>query len=101
MCIRDSVRGLSTTGSGAGSVVSILNAIAPPAGIVAGTLCRVAGTVQNITANYAISSTSRSMPVAVTSVSLTGTTTVQNPTRYNDLVYQVNSSRTSWQYVSG
>jgi hypothetical protein len=95
------IRGLSTTGSGPGSVVSILNAIAPPAGIAAGTLCRVAGTVQNVTANYAISTTSASMPQRITSVSLTGTTTVQNPTRNNDLVYQVNSAKTSWQYVSG
>lgn len=95
------VRGLSTTSSGAGSVVSILNAIAPPAGIVAGTLCRVSGTVQTITANYAISTTSRSMPVALTGVTLTGGLTVSNPTRNNDLVYQVNSARTSWQYVSG
>jgi hypothetical protein len=95
------IRGLSTTGSGAGSVVSILNAIAPPAGIAAGTLCRVAGTVQNVTANYAISTTSASMPQRITSVSLTGTTTVQNPTRNNNLVYQVNGAKTSWQYVSG
>jgi len=93
------VRGLSTTGSGAGSVVSILNAIAPPAGIVAGTLCRVAGTVQNVTANYSLSTTN--WIAAIRTVTLNGTTTVANPTRYNSLIYQVNSTRTSWQYVSG
>jgi len=93
------VRGLSTTGSGSGSVVSILNAIAPPAGIVAGTLCRVAGTVQNVTANYSLSTTR--WIAAIRTVTLNGTTTVANPTRYNSLVYQVNSTRTSWQYVSG
>jgi hypothetical protein len=93
------VRGLSTTGSGSGSVVSILNVIAPPAGIVAGTLCRVAGTVQNVTANYSLSTTN--WIAAIRTVTLNGTTTVANPTRYNSLVYQVNSTRTSWQYVSG
>jgi hypothetical protein len=93
------VRGLSTTGSGSGSVVSILNVIAPPAGIVAGTLCRVAGTVQNVTANYSLSTTK--WIAAIRTVTLNGTTTVANPTRYNNLVYQVNSTRTSWQYVSG
>jgi hypothetical protein len=93
------VRGLSTTGAGSGSVVSILNVIAPPAGIVAGTLCRVAGTVQNVTANYSLSTTN--WIAAIRTVTLNGTTTVANPTRYNSLVYQVNSTRTSWQYVSG
>jgi hypothetical protein len=93
------VRGLSTTSSGSGSVVSILNVIAPPAGIVAGTLCRVAGTVQNVTANYSLSTTN--WIAAIRTVTLNGTTTVANPTRYNSLVYQVNSTRTSWQYVSG
>ena len=93
------VRGLSTTGAGSGSVVSILNVIAPPAGIVAGTLCRVAGTVQNVTANYSLSTTN--WIAAIRTVTLNGTTTVANPTRYNSLVYRVNSTRTSWQYVSG
>jgi hypothetical protein len=93
------VRGLSTTSSGSGSVVSILNVIAPPAGIVAGTLCRVAGTVQNVTANYSLSTTN--WIAAIRTVTLNGTTTVANPTRYNSLVYRVNSTRTSWQYVSG
>ena len=93
------VRGLSTTGSGAGTVVSILNVLAPPSGIVAGTLCRVAGTVQNVTANYSLSTTN--WIAAIRTVTLNGTTTVSNPTRYNNLVYQVNSTRTSWQYVSG
>jgi hypothetical protein len=93
------VRGLSTTGSGSGSVVSILNVLAPPSGIAAGTTCRVAGTVQNVTANYSLSTTR--WIAAVRTVTLNGTTTVANPTRYNSLVYQVNSTRTSWQYVSG
>lgn len=93
------VRGLSTTSSGAGSVVSILNAIAPPAGIVAGTICRVSGSVQNVTANYSLSTTR--WIAAIRTVSLNGTTTVSNPSRNNNLVYQVNSTQTSWQYVSG
>ena len=93
------VRGLSTTGSGSGSVVSILNVLAPPSGIAAGTTCRVAGTVQNVTANYSLSTTN--WIAAIRTVTLNGTTTVANPTRYNSLVYRVNSTRTSWQYVSG
>jgi hypothetical protein len=95
------IRGLNLSGTGSGSVVSILNVLAPPSTLIAGTVCRVAGTIQNITANYFLSTTSRSMPQRITSVSLNGTTTVQNPTRNNNLVYQVNSARTSWQYVSG
>ncbi len=95
------IRGLNLSGTGSGSVVSILNVLAPPSTLIAGTVCRVAGTIQNITANYFLSTTSRSMPQRITSVSLSGTTTVQNPSRRNNLVYQVNSTRTSWQYVSG
>jgi len=92
-------RGLNTTASGSGSVVSILNVIAPPSGIAAGTICRVAGTVQNVSSNYSLSVAFRI--AYVRSVSLRGRTTVSNPTRNNDLVYRVNSTRTSWQYVSG
>jgi hypothetical protein len=92
-------RGLSTTGTGAGSVVSILNILAPPDPLQPGTICRVAGTVQNVTANYSLSVTY--VISYVSSVTLNGGTTVNNPDRNNNLVYQVNETRTSWRYVSG
>ena len=93
------VRGLSTTGTGAGSVVSILNTLAPPGTLQPGTICRVSGTVQNVTANYSLSVTY--IISYVSSVSLNGGTTVNNPDRNNNLVYQVNGTKTSWSYVSG
>jgi hypothetical protein len=92
-------RGLSTTGTGAGSVVSILNILAPPGPLQPGTICRVAGTVQNVTANYSLSV---GFTIGyVRSVVLNGGTTVNNPDRNNNLVYQVNETQTSWRYVSG
>lgn len=92
-------RGLNLTTSGAGSVVSILNTIAPPGGIIAGTLCRVASTVQSVTTSYSAPTASRIAFRYVTSVSVA--TTVNDPLRRNTLVYRVNSNRTSWEYVSG
>ena len=92
-------RGLSTTGTGTGTVVSILNTLAPPANLLPGTICRVAGTVQNVTANYSLSV--GFVIGYVRSVTLNGGTTVNNPDRNNNLVYQVNDTQTSWRYVSG
>ena len=92
-------RGLSTTGTGTGSVVSILNILAPPGPLQPGTICRVSGTVQNVTANYSLSVTYSISYVS--SVTLNGGTTVNNPDRNNNLVYQVNETQTSWRYVSG
>ena len=92
-------RGLSLTDTGPGSVVSILNVLAPPSGLNADTICRVSSTVQNVTTSVSYTTGRRIGLVYVTSVSVA--TTVSSPTRNNNLVYKVNSSRTSWQYVSG
>lgn len=92
-------RGLNVTGAGAGSVVAILNTLAPPATIVPGTLCRVASTVQNITTSYSAPTASFIAFTYVTRVSVS--TTVNDPIRRNTLVYKVNNLRTSWEYVSG
>lgn len=92
-------RGLDLTMGGAGSVVSILNVLAPPAGIIAGTICRVSSSVQSVTTSYSAPTASRIAFRYVTSVSVS--TTVNDPLRRNTLVYRVNSNRTSWEYVSG
>lgn len=92
-------RGLSTTGSTAGSVVSILNELAPASNFLPGTMAHIASTVQNVQATANVGYSSRISMTYVSSVSVT--TTVQNPTRNNLLIYQINYSGTSWEYVSG
>jgi len=92
-------RGLSTTGTGTSSVVSILNILAPPVNLIAGTICRVSSTTQNVSSAASVSLGYRI--AFVSSVSVSVTTTVNNPTRNNNLVYRVNNTKTSWQYVSG
>jgi hypothetical protein len=92
-------KGLNETGSGAGSVVEILNSLAPVANLIPLTVCRVASTIQNISTTTSASYGSFISIHYVSSVSVV--TTVNNPTRNNDLVYRVNAGRTSWEYVSG
>lgn len=91
------VRGLSLQSSGAGSVVSVLNSLAPPLSFPTGTRAHISGTVQNVSSTTSVSTGSFISVSFVTGVSVT--TTVQNPTRYNFLVYEVNGN--TWQYVSG
>lgn len=91
--------GLSIMGSGTGSVAAILNQLAPPVGFPAGTLANIASTIQNVSSSTSVS---RGSWISISYVSnVYVTTTVQNPTRNNQLVYRVNSSQTSWEYVSG
>lgn len=92
-------RGLSTTGVGAGTVVNVLNAIAPPTNYIAGTIARVSGTEQNVSSTVSAPKARWISVYYVYSVSVT--TTVSNPSRNNNLVYRINSSGTSWEYVSG
>lgn len=92
-------RGLDLTGTGPASVVAVLNTLVPTSTLRAGTLCRVASTIQNVTTAASVSTSSFISIRYVTGVSVT--TTVANPTRNNNLTYRVNSIRTSWEYVSG
>jgi hypothetical protein len=93
-------KGLSETGSGPGSVVEILNALAPVANLAPLTLCRVASTIQNVSSST--SATTYASFISITYITnLSVVTTVNNPTRNNDLVYRVNAGKTSWEYVSG
>lgn len=92
-------RGLDITGEGPGSVVRILNTLAPPDALNPGTVCRIASTVQNVTTTAAVSGGRYIAIRYVTDVTVA--TTVNNPTRNNNLVYQVNATKTSWEYVSG
>jgi hypothetical protein len=93
-------KGLNETGSGTGSVVEILNALAPVTNLAPLTVCRVASTIQNISTST--SGTTYANFISVTYITnLSVVTTVNNPTRNNDLVYRVNAGRTSWEYVSG
>ena len=91
--------GLNETGSGAGSVVEILNALAPVTNIAPLTICRVSSTIQNISTTTTTSYGSFISIHYVSNVNVV--TTVNNPTRNTDLVYRVNAGRTSWEYVSG
>ena len=92
-------RGLAETGSGPGSVVSLLNELAPPGNFLAGTLARIASTAQNVTTTSTFTYGRVIGATYITGVNYTST--VSNPTRNNDLVYRVNTSRSSWEYVSG
>ncbi len=92
-------KGLSTTGSGPGTVVEVLNALAPPSNFSANFQCFISSTVQNVGSNVVTDTRNFISITYVRSVSVT--TTVSNPTRNNNLVYKVNTSRTSWEYVSG
>jgi hypothetical protein len=88
------VRGLSNS-----TIASLLNTLAPVVNYQPGQLARIAGTVQNVTTSV---STTRGGWISVSFVnSVAVATTVNNPTRYNDLVFRVNSLGTAWEYQSG
>jgi len=90
---------LDTRGLTNGGIASLLNTLAPPGDFLAGTRAHIAGTSQNVTTSTTIT---HSNWIGITSVSnVTVTTTVDNPTRNNDLIFQVNITGTSWEYVSG
>lgn len=92
-------KGLSVSGTGAGSVVDILNTLIPVSNLAVGAICRVTSTVQN--AVSAATTDTRNF-IGITYVrTVSVTTTVLNPTRNSNLVYAVNSNKTSWEYVSG
>jgi len=88
------IRGLTYS-----EISTLLNTLAPVTNYQPLQQARIAGTIQSVTSN---TSTTRGSWISVSYVnSVSVTTTVNNPTRNNDLVFQVNSSRTSWEYVSG
>ena len=87
-------RGLSNT-----DVAALLNTLAPVSNYEPGQLARIAGTVQNVSSSVSLGYGGWISVSFVNSVSVT--TTVNNPTRNNDLVFRVNSIGTSWEYVSG
>ena len=92
-------RGLTLGGSGPGSVVELLNTIAPVGNLLPLTTCRISSTTQNISTTTDFRSRSW---ISINYIYYAAvTTTVTNPTYNNNLVYQVNSSGTSWEYVSG
>lgn len=92
-------RGLNETTAGPGTVVELLNTLAPPSQFAAGVYCRVASTIQNVSTSVTATTGSFIGRTFMTGVSVT--TTVNDPGRNNDLVYRTNSTRTSWEYVSG
>ncbi len=91
--------GLSTTGTGAGSVAGLLNQLAPPLNFRVGTLAHIASTIQNVSTSTSVSRGSWISVSFVSNVSVT--TTVTNPSRNNLLIYRVNTIQSSWEYVSG
>lgn len=91
--------GLLATGSGAGSVAGLLNQLAPPLNFRVGTLAHIASTIQNISTTTSVSRGSFISVSFVSNVSVS--TTVNNPSRNNLLIYRVNSIQSSWEYVSG
>lgn len=93
------IRGLNTVGSGTGTVVSVLNVMAPVGNFQPGNRAFISGTQQNVSSSASVGTGSWIGITYVRSVSVT--TTVNNPSRNNDLVYRVNSTGTSWEYVSG
>jgi len=90
---------LDTRGLTNGGIASLLNTLAPVANLLPGTRAHIAGTSQNVTTTSSVSTSSW---IGLTQVSgVTVTTTVGDPTRNNDLIFQVNLTGTSWEYVSG
>lgn len=92
-------RGLVTTGTGSGSIATLLNQLAPPNNFLPGTQANIASTIQNVSTSTSVGYGGFISVSFVNSVSVT--TTIQNPTRNNLLIYQVNAGGTSWEYVSG
>ena len=91
------VKGLDITGSGSGSVVELLNTLAPAANFASGDKAYIASTIQSVTSSSSINK-SKVIGVFVIS-SISTTSTVNNPTRNNDLIYTHNGS--TWAYTSG
>ena len=92
-------RGLVTTGTGSGSIATLLNQLAPTNNFLPGTRANIASTIQNVSTSTSVGTASFISIHYVNSVSVT--TTIQNPTRNNLLIYQINAGGTSWEYVSG
>jgi hypothetical protein len=92
-------RGLNETSSGPGSVAYMLNTLAPVSNFEPGTRAHVASTRQNVTSSVSAPKSNWIGRSFVTSVSVT--TTVNDPTRNNNLIYEVNQAGNSWVYVSG
>lgn len=92
-------RGLNETTSGPGSVAYMLNTLAPVSNFEPGTRANVASTRQNVTTTATLGYSSWIGRTFASSVSVT--TTVQDPTRNNNLIYEVNQAGNSWVYVSG
>lgn len=92
-------KGLLLSGAGSGSVVAILNQLAPTENFLPGTRAHIASTIQNVQSVASLQYQSRIGSTYLVGVSVQ--TTMQNPTRNNLLIYQVNSTGTSWEYVSG
>jgi hypothetical protein len=92
-------RGLNETSSGPGSVAYMLNTLAPVSNFEPGTRANVASTRQNVTSSVSAPRSNWIGRSFVTSVSVT--TTVNDPTRNNNLIYEVNQAGNSWVYVSG
>jgi hypothetical protein len=100
------IRGLTNT-----SIAALLNTLAPVTNYQVGQQARIATTVQTVS-NPIITAPTATSPAFyrdtgefssinyVTSVSVS-TITVNNPIRNNELVFRVNTFRTSWEYVSG
>lgn len=92
-------KGLSTVGAGVGTVAGLLNQLAPPLNFRVGTRAHIASTIQNVSTSTSVSRGSWISVSFVNNVSVT--TTVENPSRNNFLIYRVNSIQSSWEYVSG
>jgi hypothetical protein len=92
-------KGLSIVGAGVGSVAGLLNQLAPPLNFRVGTMAHIASTIQNVSTSTSVSRGSWISVSFVSNVSVT--TTVDNPSRNNLLIYRVNSIQSSWEYVSG
>ena len=91
------VKGLDITGSGSGSVVELLNTLAPSANFASGDKAYIASTIQSVTASSSI--TERRIIGYITVGAVNTVTTVNNPSRNNDLIYTHNGS--TWAYTSG
>lgn len=95
------IRGLSVTGSGSSSVVEILNIIAPPSVYPAGLLAHIAGTSQNWQPAVYQTTYVRQISRMIAVTTLVQDAGIGNPTRRNNILYRINTDRTSWEYVSG
>ena len=92
-------RGLSETTNGPGSVANLLNTLAPVSNFEPGTRANVASTSQNVTTTGQLT---YSNWIGYRSVSgVVVQTTVFDPTRNNNLIFEVNQAGNSWIYVSG